>query len=61
MARSINRRIAVQTSMSKKQDPFSKITRVKRGWRHGSSSRVPPLRKQSPEFKPQYYQKNKRY
>jgi hypothetical protein len=44
-AGNINRRIAVQSRLGKKQDPISK------GWRHGSSDRMPAQQAQSPEFK----------
>jgi hypothetical protein len=41
---SINKRIVVQASLGKKRDPVFKITRAERGWRHGSSSRVPAFK-----------------
>jgi hypothetical protein len=37
VGRSINRRITVQASLSKKWDPISKITRARRAWKCGTS------------------------
>jgi hypothetical protein len=33
--------ITVQAALGKKQDPISKVTRAKKGWRCGSSGRLP--------------------
>jgi hypothetical protein len=36
------RKIIVQTSLGRKHETlYEKITKVKKGWRHGSSDRVP--------------------
>jgi hypothetical protein len=36
-----NRRTVIETSLVIKPVPVSKITKVKKGWQHGSSGRVP--------------------
>jgi hypothetical protein len=41
------------------QDPISKIKQIQMNQRCGSSSRMPALQVWSPEFKPQFHQKNK--
>jgi hypothetical protein len=49
---SINRRVIVQIGPSKKQDCISKITSAKKGWKSGSSNRVPAWEAQSPSSNP---------
>jgi hypothetical protein len=39
---SINRRIAVQVGLGKKQDSVLKITKCKKSWWYGSSGRALP-------------------
>jgi hypothetical protein len=39
------------------EDHNQKVTKAKKGWRHGSSGRVPACQPQGPEIKPQYCQK----
>jgi hypothetical protein len=55
-AESTNRRFAIQASLSKKQDPTSKVNRAKRAGGVAQAAEHLPS-KYKAEFKPQYCQK----